>query len=162
MGDPFEQLLYSYASTDVDANSLVTLEEIQVQLPFFTQEDFDAADANADDSLSVAELLAISSAQVVLSADTSGDYVLSLSELLRVLQLYNGGGYACAVNPGATEDGYVPQAVPGFPVCKLHALDSDGDNMISLSELLRGIQVFAFTGYTFCDGLSEDNFCDRP
>jgi len=139
----------------------VTLAEIQVQLPGFTQQDFDAADANDDDFLSVAELLEVSSAQVILSADTSGDYVLSLSELLRVVQLYNKGGYACAENAGATEDGYQPSATPGLPVCVLHGLDRSGDNRISLSEILRGIQLFSFAGYTYCDGQSEDNFCDR-
>lgn len=162
MSDPYEQLLYTFASADVDGNSRVTLPEILVQLPQFTQQDFDAADANGDESLSVAELLALSSAQVILSADTSGDYVVSLSELLRAVQLYNDGGYACAANPGATEDGYLPSETPGLPACVLHGLDRNGDNQISLSELLRGIQLFSFVGYNYCDGQSEDNFCDRP
>lgn len=160
--DPFEQLLYTFASADVNADSRVTLAEILAQLDFFTQENLDTADANGDSALSVAELLAVSSVQAVLSADTSGDYLLSLPELLRVVQLFNAGGYACAANPGATEDGYNPQSTPGPPACLLHALDRNGDNRLSLSELLRGIQVFSFAGYTFCDGQSEDNFCDRP
>ena len=41
------------------------------------------------------------------TADTSPDYLIYLSELLRVIQFYNAGGYhAC---PGQnTEDGYCP------------------------------------------------------
>ena len=162
LSNPYEELLYTFASADADGNSLVTLAEILVQLPKFTQEDFDAADANDDGSLSVAELLELSSAQVILSADTSGDYLLSLSELLRAVQIYNAGGYACAANPGATEDGYTSEEVPGLPACVLHGLDRNGDNQISLSELLRGIQIFSFAGYNYCDGQSEDDFCDQP
>jgi hypothetical protein len=162
MSDPYEELLYTFASADANGNSLVTVAEILVQLPKFTQEDFNAADANDDGSLSVAELLERSSAQVILSADTSGDYLLSLSELLRAVQLYNAGGYACAANPGATEDGYLPNATPGLPACVLHGVDRNADNQISLSELLRAIQIFSFAGYNYCDGQSEDDFCDRP
>ncbi|MFM1918531.1 MAG: hypothetical protein RLZZ303_165 [Candidatus Hydrogenedentota bacterium] len=159
--DVFEELLYTFASADVDADRTVTLEEIQAQLPGFTQEDLDEADANDDGALSVPELLAVSTRPVIHSADTNGDYALSLSELLRVVQLYNAGGYACADNPGATEDGYLPQSIPGPPECLPHALDANSDNQISLSELLRGIQLFSFAGYTYCEGQSEDSFCDR-
>ena len=160
--NPFEQLLLTFASADVNASSLLTLDEIQAQLPFFTEFDLELADANGDDLLSVAELLSLSPRAVINSADTSGDYVLTLSEVLRVVQLYNAGGYACASNPGATEDGYIPQADPGSTLCLLHTLDRNGDNEISLSELLRAIQIFSFNGYVFCEGQSEDNFCDRP
>jgi internalin A len=162
LSDIYEDLLYTFASADSDANGRVTLAEILLQLAGFTQQNFDTADANDDGFLSVAELLELSSAQVILSADTSGDYVLSISELLRAVQLYNAEGYDCAANPGATEDGFEPGVVSGAPVCVLHGLDRNGDKRISLSELLRGIQLFSFVGYTFCDGQSEDDFCDRP
>lgn len=160
--NPFEQLLFTFASADVNANSLLPLDEIQAQVPFFTQLDLELADANGDEQLSVAELLSVSPRAVINSSDTSGDYVITLSELLRVVQLYNAGGYACASNPGATEDGYIPQADPGPTLCLLHTLDSNENNQISLSELLRAIQIFSFKGYVFCESQSEDNFCDRP
>jgi hypothetical protein len=160
--DPFETLLFLFASLDADANSRLTLAEILAELPAFPQQPLQQADANGDDAYSVPELLALSPRLVLQSADSSGDYTISLSELLRVVQLYNAGGYACAENPGATEDGYLPQASPGTPVCLLHSLDGNADNQVSLSELLRGIQLYNLGEYTFCDGQSEDNFCGRP
>ncbi len=160
--DPFETLLFLFASLDADANSRLTLAEILAQLPAFPQQPLQQADANGDDAYSVPELLALSPRLVLQSADSSGDYTISLSELLRVVQLYNAGGYACAENPGATEDGYLPQASPGTPVCLLHSLDSNADNQVSLSELLRGIQLYNLGEYTFCPGQGEDEFCGAP
>ncbi|MBI1319498.1 MAG: hypothetical protein GC168_11215 [Candidatus Hydrogenedens sp.] len=91
----------------------------------------------------------------------SSDYLgepgrIELEELLRLVQLYNAGAYAC---PGAsTEDGYVP----GLPACTgpFHSADyNPADGRISLGELLRVIQLFVASGYAVdCD--SEDGF--RP
>jgi len=158
----YEQALFQFALCDTDANSRLTLQELLTQVPAFTLQLLQSADTNSDNELSVPELLEVSPRLVINSADSSGDYLLSLSEILRVVQLYNAGGYACATSPGATEDGYVPQSTPSLPTCLLHSLDSDGNNQISLSELLRGIQIFNFGGYSFCDGQGEDNFCSRP
>jgi hypothetical protein len=44
-----------------------------------------------------------------ITSDTDGDYVLSFPELLRMIQLYNAGGYTCAEVPGATEDSFLPR-----------------------------------------------------
>jgi len=162
-GDPYVALLFTFASADTDNSNTVSLEEILPQLPGFTEELLEAADANGDGELSVAELLEISASGVVHSADINADFVLGLSEILRGIQLYNSGGYACAANAGATEDGYEARAPQGGdPGCVLHALDQNLNQTITLSELLRGIQLFSFQGHTFCQGQSEDDFCERP
>jgi N-acetylneuraminic acid mutarotase len=91
------------------------------------------------------------------SADPDKDFLISLSELLRLIQFYNSDGFSCA--PG-TEDGYAPG--PGDTACAPHALDySLNDWHISLSELLRLIQFYNFNGYHACpdDPESEDGFC---
>lgn len=89
------------------------------------------------------------------SADVDGDGVFSLTELLRVVQFYNAGAYACADE--GSEDGY--EAGAGSTDCTPHASDfQEQDWSISLSELLRLIQLYAIGGYRDCPG-SEDGFC---
>jgi len=94
-----------------------------------------------------------------LANEHSADFLLpkgkiDLSELLRVIQLYNADGLHC--DP-SSEDGY---AVYGGDVsCAPHALDYlPQDWTIGLSELLRCIQLYNATGYYPCVG-SEDHFC---
>lgn len=87
------------------------------------------------------------------SADSSADYLISLTELLRVIQFFNSGGLHC--EPG-TEDGYAPG--PGAQSCDAH--DSDylpQDWLIGLTELLRVIQFFNSDGYDCATG-TEDGF----
>lgn len=95
------------------------------------------------------------------SADTSADNVIDLSELLRVVQLYNSGEFHCAGDPSATEDGYEPG--PGPAGCARHSSDFNGDTAdwrIDLTELLRLIQLYNSGGYSFCpDADTEDSFC---
>lgn len=157
----YEQLLFSFASTDVDSDGRVTMEEILLQFPGFPQNTFDACDVNDDDFLSVSELLALAITDVVHSGDTNGDYIIGLSELIRIIQLYNTGAYACAENAGATEDGF--ETLPpgdGDRACIFHSLDLNEDNSVSLSELLRGIQLYNLQGYQYCVELeTEDDFC---
>lgn len=94
------------------------------------------------------------------SADTNLDYTISLSELLRVIQLFNAGGYHCASPPEVSEDGYIP-GFGGDTNCTPHTADySPQDWIISLQELLRIIQFFNSGGYMVCEG-SEDGFCPR-
>ncbi len=89
------------------------------------------------------------------SADTNGDLVISMSELLRVVQLFNSDGYSC---DSTGEDGYRPG--PGTQTCKPHDTDyNPQDWRIELSELLRVVQMFNSGGYVF-DPHSEDGF--RP
>lgn len=93
------------------------------------------------------------------SADQNTDNFISLSELLRVIQFFNSGGYACAQPPNSTEDGYAPGA--GDQSCVAHSSDySPTDFQISLSELLRLIQLFNSGGYHACpDEGTEDGYC---
>ena len=95
------------------------------------------------------------------TADQNGDNMVSLSELLRVIQFYNSDGYSCAIPPESTEDGYQPNS--GDTSCVPHASDyNPQDFEINLSELLRVIQFFNSGGYFACpdnDPPTEDGFC---
>jgi hypothetical protein len=91
------------------------------------------------------------------AADTSANNRLDLSELLRLIQFYNANGMVCAED---TEDGFAPQ-VPQTSEdtdCEPHSSDYiTADFQISLSELLRDIQIYNTGGYYLCE--SEDGFC---
>lgn len=88
------------------------------------------------------------------SSDSDRDWRISLSELLRVIQFYNGEAYHCALG---TEDGYALD--PGDSQCAPHDSDYDPqDWVIGLPELLRLIQYFNSAGYMFC-AEGEDGFC---
>ncbi len=108
------------------------------------------------------------------SADTESDFDISLSELLRVVQFFNVGGYSCLAG---TEDGYAPgkplmegkgEGAPegegeggAGPCADGVPHDSDyqpQDFCISLSELLRLVQFFNSPGgYRGQEG-TEDGF----
>ncbi|MFM1919142.1 MAG: hypothetical protein RLZZ303_776 [Candidatus Hydrogenedentota bacterium] len=124
-------------------------------------EDFDALDLNDDGALSRVELLRqISEARPLHNADSNGDGSLNLSELVRLIQFYNAGGYDCAVDPDETEDGYLPEDDSKLSSgCPAHAADYlDGDGVIDLSELLRLIQLYNLRGIVPCES-GEDGFC---
>ncbi|MBI1318766.1 MAG: hypothetical protein GC168_07430 [Candidatus Hydrogenedens sp.] len=88
------------------------------------------------------------------SADQNGDGVLSLSDLLRVVQFFNVGGLRCS---NGSEDGYAPGI--GNTSCAGHASDYAPRNWIlSLNELLRTIQLFNAGSYTEC-APGEDGYC---
>ena len=90
------------------------------------------------------------------SADQDGDYVITASEVLRVIQFFNFDRYHCAEG---TEDGYAPG--PGSLDCGSHASDyAPADGEISLSELLRLIQLL-YTGSYYACAEGEDGFCWR-
>jgi len=93
------------------------------------------------------------------SADPDGNGIISLSELLRVIQFFNSGGFHCQAG---TEDGYAPG--PGDESCLPHSSDyNEQDWHINLSELLRLIQFFNSGGYHACPGENtEDGFCPGP
>ncbi len=81
------------------------------------------------------------------------DWVVSLSELLRSIQLFNVGEFHCDVGG---EDAYAPGA--GDQTCGAHALDyNPQDWKIGLSELLRAIQFYNSGGY-HPDAVGEDGF----
>ncbi len=79
------------------------------------------------------------------------DYKIGLSELLRVIQFYNGGSYSCDSD---AEDGYA--VGEGDASCAPHNSDYAPANWrISLSELLRMIQLYNSSGYSV-DENAED------
>lgn len=90
------------------------------------------------------------------SADSNENGVISLTEILRVVQLYNAGEFHC---DGGTEDGFALGA--GDRECASHSLDYvSQDWSFSLSELLRVVQMYAAGGYYACaEPESEDGFC---
>lgn len=95
------------------------------------------------------------------SADTNGDEVISLSEVLRVIQLHNVGSHSCFTGEGESEDGYVLGS--GDTGCVPHASDyNPQDWSVALTELLRAIQFYNLGGYTACPGVGEDGFCPNP
>lgn len=93
------------------------------------------------------------------SADYSGDWRISLSELLRVVQFYNIGSFHC---DASSEDGYAPGL--GDQGCTPHDSDYSSRNwVISLNELLRIIQFYNASGgnYHYSPG-TEDNYAPGP
>jgi len=93
------------------------------------------------------------------SADQNGDGQLSLSELLRVVQIYNSIGYHCTDEVEPTEDGFLPGVDLGNQTCAPHASDyAPQDWSVSLSELLRAIQFFNTGAYHACPE-AEDGYC---
>ena len=89
------------------------------------------------------------------SADSNGDWSISLSELLRLIQFYNVGSFSCL---DTTEDGYTPG--PGDTTCLPHSTDYQPQNWsLSLSELLRAIQFYNTPGgaYRAAEG-TEDGY----
>lgn len=93
------------------------------------------------------------------SSDTDGNGIISFSELLRVIQFYNIGGYRCAPEGEITEDGFTPGR-SGIS-CRFHDTDFIMQNaQIELSELLRLVQFYNAGGYTYCPKeYTEDGFC---
>lgn len=96
---------------------------------------------------------------LVHTGDFGGDGEFNLSELLRVVQLYNGGaGFSC----GSGEDGFQLGSAGG-KACQPHGADYSGgepDWRITLTELLRIVQFFNLGGYYRCTGGgSEDGYC---
>ena len=92
------------------------------------------------------------------SADTDGDWRISLSELLRVIQLYNSAAYH--LNP-ATEDGFdVGEGLTNGPG---HSADYLNDWRITLPELLRVIQLYNAPSSNYCiGGATEDGYMPAP
>ncbi len=122
---------------------------------------FTALDANGSGLLSLPELLRqLEGPSPIHTADRDANGRIALAEMLRIIQLYNSGAYTCSNDADDTEDGYdLFIAVGPIPACRAHASDyQEGANgVISLSELLRLIQLSTFSGIVPC--ASEDGFC---
>ena len=98
--------------------------------------------------------------EVRQAADQDGNFEVSLQELLRVVQFYNAGGLHCADPSESSEDGY--SVGPGADwSCAPHESDyAPQDWQISLTELLRTVQIHNLGGYAYCpDANTEDGFC---
>lgn len=94
------------------------------------------------------------------SADTTEPVGnISLSEALRVVQLFNAGAYHC---DALGEDGFAPGA--GAQECPPHHSDyAPQDWTLSLSELLRLLQLYNTGSYRCCPApLGEDGYCPGP
>ena len=153
------ELMGAYDAVDADADGRLAAGEVMDALPGLAPSVFADMDSNSDDRLTVAELLATGATPLIHSADQDGDRRISMSELLRAVQLYNSAGHHCANTPGVSEDGYRPG--PGAAhACRPHASDYVGpDWFIELSELLRLIQLHNAAGYAPCTPpCSEDSF----
>lgn len=90
------------------------------------------------------------------SADSNRDWSISLTEMLRVIQMFNYGGYGC---DETSEDGFGP-GVGKHRNCVPHAGDYQiQDWKFNLSELLRQIQLYNAPGkgYIVQEG-TEDGF----
>jgi hypothetical protein len=93
------------------------------------------------------------------SADTTRNKGISISEVLRIVQFFNGGGLHCQ---GDTEDGFAPGVDVALQNCLPHDSDyTPVDWAINMSELLRLVQMFNLGAYNFCedDLFAEDGFC---
>lgn len=116
--------------------------------------------------------LVLGEAATFHTADTNGDSRIGLSELLRVIELYNTrlgttrtGRYQ--VQTG-TEDGFAPDPTEGTTQSSFHAADFNRDSKISLSELLRVIELYntrsgtTRTGEYHLESGTEDGFAPGP
>ncbi len=106
------------------------------------------------------------------SADTDADFAISLTELLRVIELYNTrfgttrtGRYRL---DGNTADGFAADSTIGAGTATalsvFHSADSDRDGFMSLTELLRVIELYntragtTRTGRYHVDPATTDGF----
>lgn len=97
---------------------------------------------------------AVGYAAVYHTTDTTPNFRISLTELLRVIQFFNVGGLSCEEG---TEDGYAPVA-GGDETCGPHDSDYEPqDWKVNLTELLRLIQIFNSGGYGL-DVTTEDGY----
>lgn len=88
------------------------------------------------------------------SADSNGNNKLDLTEILRVIQLYNVRQFGCDTK---SEDKFSVLATD--QTCNPHSGDYAPQNWeISLPELLRMLQMYNSGGYVLCQG-GEDGFC---
>ena len=101
---------------------------------------------------------AIQPIDVPHSLDADANETIDLAELLRAVQLYNVGEFACD-HDSTTEDGFATGE--GDRVCRHHTADYlPADWSISMSELLRQLQFYNLGGVYPCPGAgTEDGYC---
>ncbi|MBI1319904.1 MAG: DUF5011 domain-containing protein [Candidatus Hydrogenedens sp.] len=116
----------------------------------------DAGDIAVEIGPVVLPSTAVESAAGRHQADINGDGTIGLSELLRVVQLFNARSLSCS----SVEDGYQVGPGGGFN-CERHAADFLPPAWeITLSETLRLVQFYNLQQFQFCPGQgTEDGFC---
>lgn len=146
--------LVNDADLDPDGDGLGNLREFEIG----TRPDrFDSDRDGVSDGAEVAAGTDPTGAGKPHHADAAGDFVLSLGDLLRVVQHFQAGALHC--NP-AGEDGYAPG--PGPQGCVRHHADHAAPAwQITLPELLRVIELYLAGGYTR-DLYSVDTFAPLP
>jgi hypothetical protein len=129
-------------------------------------------DGIAIDALVRPDPLNIEAGATLHSADLDQNLQLNLSELLRVIELYNTrfgtsrtGRYQA---DQGSSDGFAPDATSGSgeptTLTQFHSADSDRNGLLSLSELLRVIELYNFregttrTGRYYVSPGSVDGF----
>ncbi|MBI2421617.1 MAG: hypothetical protein HYV27_02225 [Candidatus Hydrogenedentes bacterium] len=172
------RVLNRFAEIDVDADGVLTVEELALVLgPVAAAHAHAVLNFMEDTQLRVDDLQALieqcsgentepgggdgeegsggATVTVAHSADSDADGRIDLSELLRVVQIFHQGAYHCA---DGTEDGFETGA--GKQTCDAHAADYQTlDFSIDLRELLRVIQLANSAGGAYhADAGSEDGF----
>lgn len=159
-----------------------------VTAPLVAADDFDATAVeimrlsgaqpagHSDFKISFDEVAAARGASSFHDADTNQDSALDLSELLRVIQLYNTrfgttrtGRYLVSAG---TADGFGADATlddnATVSLTRYHTADTDHNGKFSLQELLRVIQLYNFrsgtvrTGEYHTDMATSDQFAPGP
>lgn len=159
-GDMARTLADELDSADADASGGLDFIEAITLVPGLTETLFNDWDGNVDGALTRRELLlGAGGERAVHTADRDADLRIQLTELLRLIQFFNSGGFHCAESPEATEDGYAVGG--GDHSCSFHFSDyAPQDWVVQLTELLRAIQMFNSGGYVPCPGDdTEDGFC---
>lgn len=135
-------------------------------LPDNTQISLSGIDVDGADTKAVPQNVSVNAGTITVkrnvnthSADTNKDWSISLSELLRVIQLFNAREYHC---DSSSEDGYAPFS--GDRNCGYHKSDyNPRDWKIQLNELLRLIQFFNFPAGSFHPDMhGEDGYNPGP
>lgn len=124
------------------------------------------------DGMVTPDPLGLSKAAETHTADTDRNLQIDLSELLRVITLYNTrtgttrtGRHKVDVS---TTDGFAPDTSAGTTQASFHAADSNEDSQIDLSELLRVIALYNTrsgterTGEYHVDTSTTDGFATGP
>lgn len=140
-------------------DNTATFEEFTTAGVGIDQESFDLLDTDENGALTLYELLNFSGIGELHHADQNLNGIIDLTELLRVIQLYNALRYSCSPTPASTEDGFQPG--PGGLDCLRHTADYlQPQGAITLSEVLRIIQFFNTGGLNYCPNANtEDGFC---
>ncbi len=147
-----ELLQMIFAMFDLDSDGLITCEEVQLLAEKCGQIVVGPTEPSSEgEEIQPPETRP---PELAHSADSDRDWRFSLSEILRVIQIFNYGSYGCDED---TEDGYGP-GTGKHRNCRPHSADYRIlDWRIDLSELLRVIQLYNARGYIFQEG-TEDGF----